>query len=124
LVFAWRDERPAAEPMRVREFIAWAQSQDRGRYELVGGEVVAMAPERAEHVRAKRYIANALDAAIARAGMRCEAFVDGLAVAIDDHTSYRPDALAALLEGRERRARRISYQFETLDQEDKNRSFD
>jgi Uma2 family endonuclease len=34
-----------------------------------------------------------LEAAIARAGVDCEAFVDGLAVVIDELTSYIPDAL-------------------------------
>ena len=35
--------------MTVQEFLAWAAAQPRGRYELVRGEVVAMAPERALH---------------------------------------------------------------------------
>ena len=34
-------------------FLAWAVEQPRGRYELVGGEVVAMAPERVGHARLK-----------------------------------------------------------------------
>lgn len=36
--------------MSADEFIAWAMTQSE-RYELVAGEVVAMAPERAEHAR-------------------------------------------------------------------------
>lgn len=32
--------------MSVAEFLAWASAQPRGRYELVRGEVVAMAPVR------------------------------------------------------------------------------
>ena len=35
--------------MTVPEFLAWAAAQPRGRYELVRGEIVAMAPERARH---------------------------------------------------------------------------
>jgi hypothetical protein len=35
--------------MTVAEFLAWAAAQPRGRYGLVRGEVVAMAPERARH---------------------------------------------------------------------------
>ena len=35
--------------MTVAEFLAWASAQPRGRYELVRGEVVPMAPERALH---------------------------------------------------------------------------
>jgi Uma2 family endonuclease len=84
---------PAVKPMTVPEFLAWAETQEDGRYELVGGEIVAMAPERSEHVQAKRRAANVLEAAIARAGAPCEAFVDGLAVRVDDETSYIPDAL-------------------------------
>ena len=84
---------PAIKRMNVPQFLAWAESQERGRYELVRGEIVAMAPERVDHVRAKRRAANALETAIERAGVACEAFVDGLAVVIDDETSYEPDAL-------------------------------
>jgi Uma2 family endonuclease len=84
---------PAIKRMTVPEFLAWAESQDKGRYELVRGEIVAMAPERAEHVRAKQRAVRSLEIAVARAGVACEAFVDGLAIVIDDETSYEPDAL-------------------------------
>jgi len=84
---------PAVKGMAVPEFLAWAETQDKGRYELVRGRIVTMAPERSEHVHAKRRVANVLEAAIERAGLACEAFVDGLAVVIDDETSYLPDAL-------------------------------
>jgi len=84
---------PAIKRMTVSEFLAWAETQEKGRYELVRGRIAAMAPERSEHVRAKRLAANVLEAAIGRAGLACEAFVDGLAVVIDDETSYLPDAL-------------------------------
>jgi Uma2 family endonuclease len=83
----------AAKRMNVAEFLAWAETQESGRYELVHGEVVAMASERAEHIRAKTKVWRALDEAIRRAGAPCEAFVDGLAVAIDAQTAYVPDAL-------------------------------
>ena len=71
---------PAVKRMTVPEFLAWAETQESGRYELIRGEIVAMAPERSAHVQAKRRAANALEAAIKRAGIACEAFVDGLAV--------------------------------------------
>src|SRR6266446_3574605 len=83
---------PAIKRMTVLEFLAWAETQEGGRYELVRGRIVAMAPKRSEHVHAKRRAANVLEAAIGRAGLACEAFVDGLAVVIDDETSYLPDA--------------------------------
>src|SRR5215471_6377304 len=84
---------PAVKRMTVPQFLAWAETQENGRYELVRGEIVAMAPERWGHVHAKRLAANALEAAIRRAGVACQALVGGLAVAVDDHTSYIPDAL-------------------------------
>jgi Uma2 family endonuclease len=84
---------PVVKHMNVNDFLAWAETQDKGRYELIRGEIVAMAPERAEHAQAKRRAANALEAAIQRVGVNCEAFVDGLAVKIDEETSYEPDAL-------------------------------
>jgi Uma2 family endonuclease len=84
---------PAIKRMTVPQFLAWAETQEKGRYELVRGEIVAMAPERAEHVRAKQRAARLLEIAIARAGVGCEAFVDGLAIVVDDETSYEPDVL-------------------------------
>ncbi len=45
--------------MTVAEFLAWAAAQPRGRYELVQGEVVAMAPERARHNLVKLAVARA-----------------------------------------------------------------
>ena len=77
--------------MSAEAFLEWAGAQESGRYQLIGGEIVAMAPERAEHVHVKREIANALDAAIARAKLPCRAFVDGLAVMIDGETVFEPD---------------------------------
>jgi Uma2 family endonuclease len=84
---------PALRRMTVPEFLAWAETQDKGHYELVRGEIVAMTPERTDHARAKQRAFVALDAAIRKAGVACEAFVDSLAVVIDDTTSYEPDAL-------------------------------
>jgi len=85
------------QPRRLRltadEFIAWAADQPHGRYELAGGEVVAMAPERAGHARTKYAAAKALEAAILARGLPCEAMIDGMAVRIDDLTVYEPDAL-------------------------------
>ena len=83
----------AATRMTVPDFLAWAEAQEIGRHELFRGRVVSMAPERAEHAQAKLRAANALEAAIRRAAVSCEAFVDGLAVVIDEATSYVPDAL-------------------------------
>jgi Uma2 family endonuclease len=80
--------------MTADEFIAWAMEQPEGkRYELVAGEVVAMAPERAEHARLKGQMFVNLREAIRAAGVDCEAFPDGMAVRVDAETIYEPDAI-------------------------------
>lgn len=80
--------------MTADEFIAWSADRPDGeRYELVGGEVVAMAAERAVHARVKHRIARVLEDAIRAAGLSCEAFPDGMAVRVDDGLVYEPDAL-------------------------------
>jgi Uma2 family endonuclease len=82
------------ERMTSREFRAWAGARPEGeRYELVAGEVVAMAPERASHNRIKFNIALSLRAAVLEAGLPCQTFTDGMAVEIDDETNYEPDAM-------------------------------
>lgn len=79
--------------MAVDEFLAWATAQPKGRFELSQGQVVAMAPEKADHTRAKLAAVMALAGAVRQAGLPCEAFVDGLTVVIDDETVYEPEAL-------------------------------
>ena len=78
--------------MTVDQFVDWAMAQPDGRYELMDGEVVAMAPERAAHARLKAKIWRALENAIAERGVACEALPDGMTVRIDAHTAYEPDA--------------------------------
>ena len=84
----------AQTDMTAEAFLAWAMEQPEGqRYELDGGEVVAMAPERIAHARAKvrflRRFADAIDAQ----GLTCEVFGDGMAVRVDADTVYEPDML-------------------------------
>ena len=83
---------PVHKRMTSDEFLAWS-TQQRGRYELVAGEVVGMAPERVEHVRAKQHIWRCLTEAIEAGNLPCEAFVDGMSVEVDDATTYEPDVL-------------------------------
>ncbi len=83
---------PARRRMTSDEFIAWAMQQG-SRYELVAGEVVGMAPERAAHGRVKAHIWRRLTEAIEAANLPCEAFVDGMAVEVDEITTYEPNAL-------------------------------
>ena len=85
-----------AVPVRMTadEFIVWAMSQPAGEhYELADGEVIAMAPERTAHARAKGHIFRRLADAVESGGPRCEAFIDGLTVVVDDRTVYEPDVL-------------------------------
>jgi Uma2 family endonuclease len=78
--------------MSVQQFLAWAIGQENGRYELVRGQVVAMAPERARHNLVKLATARALGDAVARSGLPCTEFTDGMTVIIDDETAREPDA--------------------------------
>jgi Uma2 family endonuclease len=78
--------------MTVAEFLAWASAQPRGRYELVRGEVVAMAPERARHNLLKGEVFLALKNAVKRAGLPCTVFPDGMTVVIDNEHVREPDA--------------------------------
>jgi Uma2 family endonuclease len=78
--------------MTVPEFLAWAESQPSGRYELVNGEIVAMSPERAQHNLVKLDVALALREAVKAANLPCIVFTDGMTVVVDEHTSREPDA--------------------------------
>jgi Uma2 family endonuclease len=82
----------ARKRMTSDEFIAWAMEQG-GRYELVAGEIVGMAPERIAHTRAKQHIWRRLAEAIEAGNLPCEALVDGMAVEVDETTTYEPDTL-------------------------------
>jgi Uma2 family endonuclease len=85
---------PAAAPMTSDEFIAWAMEQPEGqRFELLSGRVVAMTPERSAHALAKGTVYRRLAEAVERDGLLCTAYPDGMAVVIDDMTTYEPDAL-------------------------------
>ena len=78
--------------MTVEEFIPWAMAQKSGRYELVGGEIVAMAPERAAHNIIKLAVARALQDAVKKAKLPCVVFTDGMSIRIDKHQLREPDA--------------------------------
>lgn len=86
---------PARLPrMTADEFIAWAMERPEGEhYELVAGEVIAMAPERSAHALIKFAIARRLFDAVAAAGLRCTVYPDGMAVRVDETTLYEPDAM-------------------------------
>jgi Uma2 family endonuclease len=77
--------------MTVSEFLDWASAQPRGRYELVRGEVVAMAPERARHALVKGAVFRALGDAVKASGLPCTVFPDGMTVVIDEEHAREPD---------------------------------
>ncbi len=76
--------------MTIAEFVVWSEKQP-GRYELSRGQIFAMSRETIQHARAKRAAADALTAAIKRAGLRCESFIDGPGVPVADDSYYVPD---------------------------------
>ena len=86
-------EQPRRTEFTADEFIAWALEQATGRFELDNGAVVAMAPERIDHTRAKRNATIALHNAIGARGCPCEVLPDGASVRINERTVYEPDAL-------------------------------
>ncbi len=75
----------------VEEFLGWAQGRP-GRYELIGGKVVAQAAERVAHAVVKGELFVALRDAVRRADASCQALPDGVAVKIGKNTVYEPDA--------------------------------
>lgn len=82
----------APSNLTVDAFLDWAEGRP-GRFELEGGAVIAMAPERIGHLLAKTAAFNALSQAVSRAALPCQALPDGAAVRIDARTLYEPDAL-------------------------------
>ena len=78
--------------MTVDEFLTWAE-ENPGRYELVDGEVLGMAPQRLVHAHAKYAIQTALLAGIGKAGLPCDMVPDGATVRVSETTAYEPDAL-------------------------------
>jgi len=80
--------------MTADEFIPWAMARPEGEhYELVGGEVVAMAPERSAHGLTKSWLDRRLGDAIDTAGLPCDVYVADMSVRIDSHTVYEPDVM-------------------------------
>ncbi len=79
--------------MKVDEFLAWSERQPDDRYELVDGEIVAMAGDSVRHNRTKFAAAQTLDGAVRMAGLPCLVLIDGVGVAINDKTLRIPDVL-------------------------------
>ena len=80
--------------MSAEAFIAWSIDEpSKGkRFELEDGEVIAMASERVRHALVKSRVCRRLEEAVEAAGLACTVFPDGMAIRIDKHTVYEPDA--------------------------------
>jgi Uma2 family endonuclease len=76
----------------VEAVLAWVKDRP-GRFELHGGVVVAMAPERIVHARLKFAIQTALANGIVEADLPCRMLPDGVGVRASDRKWYQPDAL-------------------------------
>jgi Uma2 family endonuclease len=81
----------ATNLMTVDEFLVWADGRD-GKWELHDGGPVAMAPERVLHTLVKLSAANALVAAVGRAGAPCIALAEGITVRVTPRRAFVPDA--------------------------------
>lgn len=79
--------------MTVGEYLAWADTQPRGRYELVDGVPVRMSPERNMHALVKGAVYRALRTAVLRARLDFVVLPDGPTVVIHAHQSREPDVI-------------------------------
>ena len=82
--------------MTAEEFVAWAMTQELGRFELIDGVVVQMNAERVGHVRTKFRVAQLLHESLAASELEGEVFGDGMAVKIADRLVHEPDAMLRL----------------------------
>jgi Uma2 family endonuclease len=73
------------------EFLDWSLGQS-GKYELEAGRIIEMASEQAKHALTKHAATKALENGIARAGLNCTAFPDGMTVVVDNEHVRLPDA--------------------------------
>ena len=79
-------------PATVDEFLRWSEGRP-GRFELVCGRVVAMAPETSLHAKVKGLVYRKLAEAVEAGNLPCEVYPDGMTVRVDAATAFEPDAL-------------------------------
>ena len=77
--------------LTVEEYLKAYEGEPAGRFELVDGEVIAMAAETVRHVRAKGNSFIALREAVKKSGLPCEVFTDGVSIKTDTRTVREPD---------------------------------
>ena len=81
-----------SERKTVEAFLDWSRTlPDTDNYELVDGVPVAMAGDSLRHNLTKLALARSLQDAVARAGLRCAVFTDGVNVKIDTFNARIPD---------------------------------
>ena len=81
--------------MTAAQFRDWSVTQPR-RYELVDGEAIPMAAERALHNRVKGRVYRAIEDAVRDSGLSCDVFTDGMSVEVppvgdEGWRNYEPD---------------------------------
>jgi Uma2 family endonuclease len=82
---------PARKPMTADEFLAWDDGTDT-RYELVDGEIVAMAPPSDAHGTVAVNVATEIDRRL-EARPPCRAIVEA-GIRLDEQNHYRADVAA------------------------------
>ena len=86
--------KPEEKRMSAQAFMRWYEQQPEGvRCELFDGLIYEMSAERANHVRVKMRVHRQFDRQITERRLPCEAFIDGMAVLVDDDSVFEPDAL-------------------------------
>ena len=81
----------ALKPMTADTYLAWLEEQPTWRYELVDGQIVAMNPQRLDHINVKIAVVRVLQDLLQAKNF--QAIGDGMCVRIDDRTVFEPDAL-------------------------------
>lgn len=79
--------------LTVEQYLAWAETQPDGRYELVDGVPVRMSPERNMHALVKGAVYRALRTAVRQAQLDFVVLPDGPTVVIHQHQSREPDVV-------------------------------
>jgi Uma2 family endonuclease len=83
--------------LSVDQYLAWAERQEQGKYELIDGVVVMQQAQTWGHAKIKSKIFGALERAIEARGLPFFAAPDGMTVRVADSTAFEPDALVAPL---------------------------
>jgi Uma2 family endonuclease len=83
--------------LNVDQYLAWAERQEQGKYELIDGVVIMQQSQQWGHAKIKFAVARALDDAIRQTKVGCYVGADGPTVRVNESTAFVPDALVAPL---------------------------